>query len=101
MLPTICIIHTYTLIRCCAFAVNMRNKSVSLCDKSYKIAQNMPNFSEWLRFQLLKPMKTPEDDRLKDAIAYQKPQPMKNYLCRNCLLAGHWTADCPNLEEIS
>tara|TARA_R110001606_G_scaffold394116_1_gene564719 strand:+ start:242 stop:481 length:240 start_codon:yes stop_codon:yes gene_type:complete len=78
----------------------MRNKSVSLCDKSYKIAQNMPNFSEWLRFQLLKPMKTPEEDRLKDAITYQKPQPMKNYLCRNCLLAGHWTADCPNLEEI-
>jgi len=60
----------------------------------------MPNFSEWLRFQLLKPMKTPGEDRLKAADAYQKPKPMKNYLCRNCLLAGHWTADCPNLEMI-
>jgi|TARA_R110002096_G_scaffold12487_1_gene44932 hypothetical protein len=78
----------------------MRNKTVSLCDKSYKVAQNMPNFSEWLRFQLLKPMKAPEEDRLKDATSYQKPKPPLNLLCRKCYLAGHWTQDCPNFDEV-
>ena len=71
----------------------MRNKTVSLCDKSYKVATNMPNFSEWLRFQLLKPMKTPEEDRT-NAPEYIKPKPQKNYLCRICRMAGHWTDDC-------
>jgi hypothetical protein len=47
----------------------------------------------------LKPMKTPGDDRLKDANAYQKPKPPLNLLCRKCKLAGHWTTDCPNFEE--
>ena len=71
----------------------MRNKTVSLCDKSYEVAQKMPNFSEWLRFQLLKPMKTPEEDR-RNAPEYVKPKPQKNYLCRICRMSGHWTDDC-------
>jgi hypothetical protein len=32
----------------------MRNKTVSLCDRSHKIASDMENFSDWLREQLLK-----------------------------------------------
>lgn len=75
----------------------MRHKTISLCDKSFKIAGNMPNFSEWVRIQLLRPA-PPEEAELKSASSYVKPKPHMNYLCRNCMLAGHWTADCPNLE---
>ena len=71
----------------------MRNKTVSLCDKSYEVARKMPNFSEWLRFQLLKPMKTPEEDR-KNAPEYVKPKPQKNYLCSICRMGGHYTHEC-------
>jgi hypothetical protein len=78
----------------------MRNKTVSLCDKSYKIAQNMPNFSEWLRIQILKPMPV-EEAEIKSASSYIKPNPPKNLLCKHCLASGHWTADCPTLGDIS
>jgi hypothetical protein len=45
-------------------------------------------------------MKAPEEDRLKDATSYQKPKPPLNLLCRKCYLAGHWTQDCPNFDEV-
>lgn len=32
---------------------NMRNKTISLCEKSHKIASEMTNFSGWLRNKLL------------------------------------------------
>ena len=32
----------------------MRQKMISLCDRSHKIAQNMDNFSGWVREELLK-----------------------------------------------
>ena len=32
----------------------MRQKMISLCDRSYKIAKNMDNFSGWIREELLK-----------------------------------------------
>ena len=76
----------------------MRNKTVSLCDKSYEVARKMPNFSEWLRFQLLKPMKTPEEDR-KNAPEYIKPKPHKHHLCRHCRMGGHWSDDCMYVVE--
>jgi len=76
----------------------MRNKTVSLCDKSYEVACKMPNFSQWLRFQLLKPMKTPEEDR-KNAPEYIKPKPHKHHLCRHCRMGGHWSDDCKYVVE--
>lgn len=32
----------------------MKQKMISLCDRSHKIAQNMENFSGWVREELLK-----------------------------------------------
>ena len=32
----------------------MKNKMINLCDRSYKIAKNMDNFSQWVRDELLK-----------------------------------------------
>lgn len=31
----------------------MRQKMITLCDETYALAQAMPNFSEWVRYQLL------------------------------------------------
>ena len=31
----------------------MRKKLVSLCDKTHELAMRLPNFSEWVRSQLL------------------------------------------------
>lgn len=46
----------------------MRNKTISLCPTSFELAQRMPNFSNWVRLQLL-------------AI---QPKPPKTYLHREC-----------------
>jgi len=77
----------------------MKQKSITLCDKSFRIASNMPNFSEWIRIQLLRPA-PPEEAELKSASTYIKPRPPKHYMCKNCLGLDHWTADCPSLEEV-
>lgn len=75
----------------------MRQKTISLCDKSFAIAGNMPNFSEWVRIQLLRPAPV-EEAELRSASTYIKPKPPKGYMCRHCLSLDHWTADCPSLE---
>ena len=31
----------------------MRTKVISLCDETWRLAQEKPNFSEWVRYQLL------------------------------------------------
>ena len=73
----------------------MKNKTISLCDKSFEVARKMPNFSGWIREQLLR-----HHPKLK-AEAADKPKPFmnKNAVCKNCGAIGqHWTLECPTLE---
>jgi hypothetical protein len=58
-----------------------------------QMVANGMNFSHWVRQQLNATL-----DIKKEIIEAPKPKPGKNYLCRNCMMAGHWTADCPHLE---
>lgn len=71
----------------------MRNKSISLCDKSYEVAKRMPNFSGWIREQLLRYQ---PEQKVKVEV---KKKTFKHATCRNCGMIGdHWTLDCPTLE---
>ena len=73
----------------------MRNKSISLCDKSFEVAKRMPNFSGWIRKQLLAYQPKQE---VKVEV---KKKTFKHATCRNCGMIGdHWTLDCPTLEAI-
>jgi len=73
----------------------MRNKSISLCDKSFEVAKRMPNFSGWIREQLLRYQ---PERKVKVEV---KKKTFKHATCRNCGMIGdHWTLDCPTLEAI-
>ena len=69
----------------------MRNKTISLCDKSFEVARKMPNFSGWIREQLLKYQPVTATTNA------ERPKAPLNYMCKNCL-GNHWTVDCPQLE---
>jgi len=75
----------------------MPNRTISLDDVSdairIQLANEGVNFSHWVR-QQLKAHVLQE----KSEVKVDKPKPQKNYLCRNCMQPGHWTADCPYLE---
>lgn len=74
----------------------MRNKSISLCDKSFEVAKRMPNFSGWIRKQLLSYQ--PKDEV---KVEVKKKRVPKNTMCKNCMAIGdHWTMECPTLEAI-
>jgi len=71
----------------------MRNKSISLCDKTFEVAKRMPNFSGWIREQLLRYQ---PEQKVKVEV---KKKTFKHATCRNCGMIGdHWTLDCPTLE---
>jgi len=73
----------------------MRNKSISLCDKSFEVAKRMPNFSGWIREQLLRYQ---PEQKVKVEV---KKRTFKHATCRNCGMIGdHWTLDCPTLEAL-
>jgi len=76
----------------------MVNRTISLDQVSDELRKKLvasgQNFSYWVRKQLMQnaaARQTESEPKL-------KPKPMKNYLCRNCMQSGHWTADCPHLE---
>lgn len=70
----------------------MRNKSISLCDKSFEVAKRMPNFSGWIREQLLRYQ---PEQKVKVEV---KRHANKHNVCKNCGAIGqHWTLDCPTL----
>jgi hypothetical protein len=74
----------------------MRNKSISLCDKSFEVAKRMPNFSGWIRKQLLA-----YQPKQEVKVEVKKKKTFKHATCRNCGMIGdHWTLDCPTLEAI-
>jgi len=53
----------------------------------------MPNFSGWVREQLLKYQPKQE---VKVEV---KKKVFKHATCRNCgMIGNHWTLDCPTLE---
>jgi len=73
----------------------MRNKSISLCDKSFEVAKRMPNFSGWIREQLLRYQ---PDQKVEVEVKKRIP---KNVMCKNCMAIGdHFTLDCPTLEAL-
>ena len=76
----------------------MVNRTISLDQVSdelrKKLVKGGTNFSYWVRNQLIQNAAK----RQEPSEAPLKPKPHKNYLCRNCMMAGHWTADCPHLE---
>lgn len=73
----------------------MRNKSISLCDKSFEVAKRMPNFSGWIRKQLLTYQPKVE---VKVEV---KRHANKHNVCKNCGAIGqHWTLDCPTLGAV-
>lgn len=73
----------------------MKNKTISLCEKSFEVARKMPNFSGWIREQLLKHQPV----EWKPAPVKNKPWMNKNAVCKNCGAIGqHWTLQCPELE---
>jgi len=46
----------------------MRQKVITLCDETWKMAQEKPNFSEWVRAQLLaNDERRKEQDRIAQA----------------------------------
>ena len=73
----------------------MRNKTISLCDRSYEVSQKMPNFSQWVRKQILQ-----YQPQVEVKVEVKKRVP-KNVMCKNCMAIGdHFTLDCPTLEAI-
>lgn len=46
----------------------MKNKMITLCDETWALAQNIPNFSEWVRAKLLE---TDEKRREMDDVAFK------------------------------
>ena len=76
----------------------MPNRTISLDEISDAIRKQLvkdgQNFSHWVRMQLRKHQPGESEPQV-------KPKPRTNYLCRNCRQSGHWTADCPYLEEAS
>jgi len=71
----------------------MKNKTISLCERSSIVASRMPNFSGWVREQLLKYQPKQE---VKVEV---KKKVFKHATCRNCgMIGNHWTLDCPTLE---
>jgi hypothetical protein len=50
--------YTYMIF---ASAVNMRQKLITLCPNSWEIASKKPNFSKWVRRQLLDGDRTQQD----------------------------------------
>jgi hypothetical protein len=53
----------------------------------------MPNFSGWIREQLLRYQ---PEQKVKVEV---KKKTFKHATCRNCGMIGdHWTLDCPTLE---
>jgi len=50
--------YTYTNA---SLAVNMRQKLITLCPNSWEIASKKPNFSKWVRRQLLDGDRTQQD----------------------------------------
>jgi hypothetical protein len=70
---------------------SMNHKMINLCDETLKIANNMGNFSKWVRAELIK-------------IA---PKPSKEYLHRSCdtfitieydTHHQNWQGWCPTCE---
>jgi len=75
----------------------MKNKTISLCDKSFEVARKMPNFSGWIREQIL----THQPKQKSETSRKIKPFVNKNAVCKNCGAIGqHWTLECPKLEVI-
>ena len=71
----------------------MRNKMITLCPTSYEIAQKMPNFSGWVRSQLLK-----HTQEVRDNYDVPKNKPPKHQVCKHCRAIGdHWSLQCPTL----
>jgi len=56
----------------------MRNKTISLCPNSFELAQKMPNFSNWVRKQLLAKQKE-EEYTIKASKQYRCPACFKIY----------------------
>jgi hypothetical protein len=55
----------------------------------------MPNFSQWVRKQILQYQ--PEVEVKVEV----KKKTFKHATCRNCGMIGdHWTLDCPTLEAV-
>lgn len=74
----------------------MRNKSISLCDKSFEVAKRMPNFSGWIREQLLA-----YQPKVEVKVEVNKRHTNKHNVCKNCGAIGqHWTLDCPTLGAV-
>ncbi len=62
-------------------ALFMRNKMITLCPTTFELAKNMPNFSAWVRHQLLLlqiHLNEFEDEDLKD----------EELQCKNCEEVG-------------
>jgi len=55
----------------------MRQKLITLCPNTFEIAQKMPNFSRWVRQQLLESVESERDLEEKDEITY-------NSYCKHC-----------------
>ena len=71
----------------------MKNKTISLCERSSTVASRMPNFSGWVREQLLK-YQPPVEVK----VEVNKRHTNKHNVCKNCGAIGqHWTLDCPTL----
>ena len=74
----------------------MKNKTISLCERSSIVASRMPNFSGWVREQLLK-YQPPVEVK----VEVKKKRVPKNTMCKNCMAIGdHWTMECPTLEAV-
>lgn len=71
----------------------MRNKMITLCPTTYEIAKQMPNFSAWVRANLLSLQSSPL------TISTQAAPVPKNYMCKHCLaIEDHWSHQCEAVQ---